>query len=295
MLRLRAPAKINLTLEVLGRRADGYHEVRTILQAISLSDEIEFELAPEVSLAVEPAGAAPVEGNLVLKAAELLQRETGTAQGAAIRLTKGIPMAAGLGGGSSDAAAALLGLRRLWGIDIDADRLRELAAELGSDVPFFISGGTALAEGRGERLTQLPPLTRKSVVVMFSPFAETGDKTAQMYGRLMRKHYTDGTVTEKLAKELREAEGPESVGSGYLFNAFDAVASFYPAYEDMRGAFEAAGAQRSMLCGSGPSLFGLPEGPDVLFDLRDRVKGHGFDACAVQFEGPWPIEGLDVT
>ena len=109
MLRLLAPAKVNLTFEVLGRRADGYHEVRTILQAISLADEVTFEASDDLSLTVEPAGAAPVEENLVLAAARLLQREAGVSAGAAFHLTKRIPTAGGLGGGSSDAATALLG------------------------------------------------------------------------------------------------------------------------------------------------------------------------------------------
>ena len=186
MPRLSAPAKVNLTFEALGRRADGYHEVRTVLHAVSLADEIAFAPADDLSLVAEPlvaeppgdgalssAASAPTGGdNLVLRAARLLRREAGVTAGAAIRLRKRIPVAAGLGGGSSDAAATLRGLRRLWGLDLDADALRELAAQLGSDVPFFVTGGAALAEGRGERLTPLPP-AQGSVVVMAPPPDET--------------------------------------------------------------------------------------------------------------------------
>lgn len=182
MPRLSAPAKVNLTFEALGRRADGYHEVRTVLHAVSLADEVAFALADELRLVVEPpiaeppgdgalssAASAPTgDDNLVLRAARLLRREAGVTAGAAIRLRKRIPVAAGLGGGSSDAAATLRGLRRLWGLDLDADALRELAAQLGSDVPFFVTGGAAFAEGRGERLTPLPP-AQGSVVVMAPP------------------------------------------------------------------------------------------------------------------------------
>ena len=156
VIRLQAPAKINLTLEVLGRRADGYHEVRTVLAAVDIADELELSEADGLALTVEPEGAVPVEDNLVLRAAALLRDAAPAGAGAAIVLHKRIPVAGGLGGGSSDAAAALLGLRRLWDLDLSDRTLAELAALLGADVPFFLRGGTALAAGRGEQLTVLP-------------------------------------------------------------------------------------------------------------------------------------------
>ena len=209
MPRLSAPAKVNLTFEALGRRADGYHEVRTVLHAISLADEIAFAPADDLRFAVESpdagarssAASAPAgDDNLVLRAARLLRREAGVKAGATIRLRKRIPVAAGLGGGSSDAATTLRGLRRLWGLDLDADALRELAAQLGSDVPFFVTGGAALAEGRGERLTPLPP-AQGGVVVMASP--PDGDGVAKPRG---------GDASRNPAAPPRETDAGEPCG-----------------------------------------------------------------------------------
>ena len=154
---VHSPAKLHLFLEVLGKRPDGYHEVRTVMQTVDLADELELEEATAISLTVEPPGAAPTEDNLVLRAARLLQQAAGSSGGASITLRKGIPIAAGLGGGSSDAAVTLLALSSLWGIGMSPDELMELGATLGSDVPFFLQGnGCTLATGRGERIVPLP-------------------------------------------------------------------------------------------------------------------------------------------
>lgn len=292
-LRLLAPAKVNLTFEALGRRADGYHDVRTVMQAISIADEVEFAPAVGLSLTIEhgaPAFAAPPrEDNLAMRAARLLQRETGAAQGAAILLRKRIPAAAGLGGGSSDAAATLLGLRRLWELDMDADALRELAARLGSDVPFFVSGGTALAEGRGERLTPLP--TPQGSAVVAYPHDVAGDgKTASLYALLAPEHFSDGRASERLAAKLRAGA---SLSSADLRNAFDAVAPrAYPSYAAMREAFETEG-MRSLLCGAGPSTFALapdgepPEAPAA------RLARRGVFVMPARFLGPWGLDGIE--
>ena len=287
MLRLLAPAKVNLTFEVLGRRDNGYHEVRTILQALSLADELTFEASDDLSLTVEPEGAAPVEENLVLKAARLLQREAGVSTGAAIHLTKRIPMAGGLGGGSSDAATALLGLRQVWGLDLNADALRELAAQLGSDVPFFVSGGTALGEGRGERLTPLPAPQGETVVAV-PDASRPRDKTGQMYGLLRPEHYTDGRATAEANLRLR---GGRSLDA-HVVNAFDGVAAqAYPFYTALRDAFESAGLHPA-LCGAGPSMFALADDGEAS-ELAERVAERaGCAALPVRFRGAWGLEGV---
>ncbi len=287
MLRLLAPAKVNLTFEVLGRRADGYHEVRTVLQSLSLADELTFEASDDLSLTVEPEGAAPVEENLVLAAARLLRREAGVSAGAAIHLAKRIPMAGGLGGGSSDAATALLGLRRLWGLDLDADALRELAAQLGSDVPFFVSGGTALGQGRGEQLTPLPTPLGEAVVAVPGA-SRPRDKTAQMYGLLTREQYTDGSVTADVERRLR-AGGTMDVQP---VNAFDAIASeAYPLYAGIRGAFEAAGL-RPALCGAGPSMYALVDEGSASALAEQVAAQAGCSALPVSFREAWGLEGV---
>jgi 4-diphosphocytidyl-2-C-methyl-D-erythritol kinase len=167
-----APAKINLDLRVLGRRSDGYHEVRTLLQTIDLADDIRATGAPSdvLDLRVEPDGAVSSgSDNLMIRAAEALRRHSGVKAGARLELTKRIPIGAGLGGGSADAAATLVLLDVLWGLYLEPLELRALAADLGSDVPFFLTGGLALATGRGEVIRPLPDLVESCVVVCTPP------------------------------------------------------------------------------------------------------------------------------
>ena len=178
-----AAAKINLDLRILGRRSDGYHEIRTILQTIDLTDEIRARSAPPdvLELLVEPAGVVSSgSDNLIMRAAQALRRHTGVRAGARLELAKRIPIGAGLGGGSSDAAATLVVLDALWGLHLEPFVLRELAAELGSDAPFFLTGGLALATGRGEIIRPLPDLAGYGVVVCTPPIEAA---TADVYDR----------------------------------------------------------------------------------------------------------------
>ena len=180
-LQVRAPAKINLCLEVLGRRPDGYHEIRTIMQAVSLYDELTFRTREDgrVVLRSEAEGLPPAEQNLVVRAAQVLQEATGSCLGAEITLQKRIPIGAGLGGGSSDCAAALQGLNRLWALGLGREALAEMAAQLGSDVAFFLWGGAALCEGRGERVT---PLSVGGTFHYVLVMPRISLSTAQVYG-----------------------------------------------------------------------------------------------------------------
>ena len=159
---LTAPAKLNLTLEILGRRKDGYHNIASVMQTVGLQDTLHFAPRAGDEIVVEcdtPDLAENPARNLVWRAARLVQQARSVAAGATIRLDKAIPLAAGLGGGSSDAAATLRGLSRLWDLALSEAELQNLASLLGSDVAFFLRGGTALAEGRGEGITPLRPLT----------------------------------------------------------------------------------------------------------------------------------------
>lgn len=151
---LKAPAKINWFLSVLNKRTDGYHNIVSLIQSISLFDTLMFEKSEGLEVRSDIADL-PAEKNLVFKAAALMQELTGVRSGARITLKKDIPLAAGLGGGSSDAAAALVGLDRLWRLNLNQDRLRDIGAELGSDVPFFIGNVFAVVQGRGESITSL--------------------------------------------------------------------------------------------------------------------------------------------
>ncbi|MCS6802150.1 MAG: 4-(cytidine 5'-diphospho)-2-C-methyl-D-erythritol kinase [Chloroflexota bacterium] len=249
MIRQHAPAKLNLTLNVLGRRADGYHEVRTVLQTVSLFDELTFAPAADLRFTCsDPRLAGP--DNLVLRAARLLQQQAGVAAGAAIHLLKRIPVASGLGGGSSDAAAALLGLSRLWGLEYSREQLQPLAAQLGSDVPFFLWGGTALAEGRGERITPLRPL-RELWFVLLPASAAAPEKTKQLFAALTPEDYSAGDATERLLAQLRDG----TVDPAAFANDMTAAACrLFPAVRAAFAALDRLGA-RPHLSGAGPSVF----------------------------------------
>jgi 4-diphosphocytidyl-2-C-methyl-D-erythritol kinase len=260
-LRLTAPAKINWTLEVLGRRSDGFHEVKTILQTINLCDSLELEPAAELTLEATGEGLPPPDENLPMRAARLLQERTRHSGGVRMRLTKAIPVAAGLGGGSSDAAAALRGLDRLWGLALPHERLVELAAEVGSDVPFFLHGGTALAEGRGERMTPLPDAPRTAILVVVPPLS-IPHKTQRMYSLLSPEHYGDGAAGDRFADALRQGRPLEESD---LYDVFDSPAfQAFPELHACRQALRQAGASAVHLAGSGPALFVL---------LRDEEHG----------------------
>jgi 4-diphosphocytidyl-2-C-methyl-D-erythritol kinase len=272
----KAYAKVNWVLEALQRRPDGYHEVRTVIQTIDLHDTTELWPGGEMCLEAEGEGLPPAEGNLVMKAARLLRERVGGLPGAKIRLSKAIPVAAGLGGGSSDAAAVLRGLNELWGLGLPGEALVDMAARLGSDVPFFIHGGTALAEGRGERVTPLPDAPRQELVIAL-PDLNLADKTRRMYSLLTPADYTDGSTARRLAEAIRRGEPVED---GHLFNVFDGPAfRTFPDLESLRRALLAAGARSVHLAGSGPALFTLAEDATQ----RERLASAAAEAGARTF------------
>ena len=281
-LTLRAYAKINLGLEVIGRRDDGYHELVTVLQTVSLYDEITVAPGKALTLRCGRKGLAG-QHNLVWKAADLLQKESGTTQGAVIDLLKTIPIAAGLGGGSSDAAAALRGLNDLWGLGLPVSQLGELAGKLGSDVPFFLQGGTSLAKGRGELLEPLPTPDGQWLVLV-SPDIRVPGKTPALYGRLGPDDFTDGSATAKLAGSLRGGGLlPEALPEECMVNAFERVADdAFPGLDRHRDAMMQAGAERVHLSGSGPSLFRLVESKAAGDAFRVKLGGLGVYGVVVQ-------------
>lgn len=252
MLSCLAPAKVNLVLEVLGERGDGYHDIRSLIQTVSLCDVISFERADVVSLeCTEPS--LQTSDNLVVQAAELLKKSSGYDKGVRIRLEKRILGGAGLGGGSSDAASTLLTLNKLWELNLTTSALVELAAGLGSDVPFFIHGGTALIEGRGEKVTPLSVSVLRWFVLLMPPLPKIPNKTRQLYSRLDARHFTDGQFVDKA---VRSWSKDKQVAPGLFFNIFDKVAfDAFPGLEDYWRRFEEAGAKDIHLVGSGPALF----------------------------------------
>ncbi len=277
-LAVKAYAKINLGIEVIRRRDDGFHELATVLQTVSLYDEIAVAPGPALTLRCDRKGMSG-ERNLVWRTADLLQKESGAQQGAVIDLMKAIPISAGLGGGSSDAAAALRSLNDLWGLGLPESRLAEIASQLGSDVPFFLRGGTALATGRGELLEPLPTPNGQWLVLV-SPDIRLPGKTPALYGRLGPDDFTDGSETTKLADALR---GGGTLPEECMVNAFERVADdAFPGLERYRDAMLKAGAERIHLSGSGPSLFTLVRSKSAGDALRLRLGGLGYHGVVVQ-------------
>ena len=279
---LSAAAKINLTLEVLGRRNDGYHEIVTVMQTVDLSDRLVVENADVLELRTTAADV-PTDGtNLALRAAAALRDRAGVSRGARITLEKRIPVAAGLGGGSADAAAVLVGLNRLWGLRWPAARLAEVAVTLGMDVPFFLHGGAALGTGRGERLE--PLATCSLALVLVNP--RVAASTAEIYGGVQPAMYSDGSRGRGMAAALRSRQ-PTRVAAT-LGNALERVAA--PRYRDveqMESALLAAGALGAAMSGSGLTVFGVARSYDHARQIRDRIVRARWACWAVRaLRGP---------
>ena len=254
MLTLQAPAKLNLTLEVLGERHDGFHEIRSVIQAINLCDSLHFQLGQDIEFKADRLNWIP-EKSLVSKAASLIRKATECTKGATIEVNKRIPLESGLGGDSSDAAAVLRGLNKLWRLGLSLEELLKLASQLSSDTSFFLFGGTALAEGRGEIVTPLPLFPHRWVVLMVPPVSVRPRKTKQLYASLKASHYTGGQSTDRLVISLTTGR---EITSSNLFNVFDEVApDNFAGLGKYREQFLEAGAQEVCLAGSGPALFTL--------------------------------------
>jgi 4-diphosphocytidyl-2-C-methyl-D-erythritol kinase len=266
MFTLKAPAKINLTLEVLRRRPDGYHEICSVLQSIDLYDTISFNKSEDITIACD-ISAWSTEKSQVFKAVTLLQEYDRIKKGVKIQIKKLIPFRAGLGGDSSDAAAALRGLNDLWKLALSEEKLLILAARLGSDTPFFIHGGTAYVSGRGEIITSLQPLPPMWVVLVVPNIPVASGKTARMYASLKQSHFTDGSITQRLVNTLHKSG---KLDSSLLFNTFENIAfDIYPGLNVYKEHLIKLGAPCVHLAGSGPTLF-------VIFS----DKYHAEDVCA---------------
>lgn len=255
-VRVRAHAKINLDLRVLGTRPDGFHELRTVFQAIGLHDSVEC-VAREGPFAIEcdVAGVPLDRANLSWRAAETLwrsARRTGPLRDVLVRLTKRIPLQAGLGGGSADAAATLLGLLKLWRLPVRPSQLTDVAATLGSDVPFFLSGGTALGLGRGDEVYPLADLPRHWIVLLVPGF---GVSSADAYRWYDDEREASGGANRR---EPQYVPGPWPSRAAQMINDLEAaIARHHPEIDQMRAALRRSGALAAAMTGSGSTVFGL--------------------------------------
>ncbi|MDR7401577.1 MAG: 4-(cytidine 5'-diphospho)-2-C-methyl-D-erythritol kinase [Armatimonadota bacterium] len=253
-LRLHAYAKINLTLDVLGERSDGYHDVETVLHTIALHDVLILREAGEgVDVVVHDGDVPSDHRNLVVRAAQLVRETFRVDRGVQIELIKRIPAAAGLGGGSADAAVTLLGLAQMWKLRLDGRALSALAVRLGSDVLFFLEGGAALARGRGEILEPLPPLP-STWVVLGRPQIPVATEWA--YRQLRAAAVTARPDTRAMVEALRQ-EDVRRVGR-LLCNVFeDVVGPAYPVIREIKRIILSGEAYGAALSGTGPTVYGL--------------------------------------
>jgi 4-diphosphocytidyl-2-C-methyl-D-erythritol kinase len=252
-------AKINWSLQILGKRPDGYHEIRTTLQTISLHDDLRFEHNPDqdISLSCEDPQIPKGSENLIIRAAEALRDQYRVSDGARIYLHKSIPTQAGLGGGSSNAAVALLALNRLWNLAVSMDDLAKIATGLGADVPFFLVGGRALATGTGTVITKQPDEENTQLIVIH-PRASVS--TPDAYQALNSPALTSNKPIPILSSSLEEAYSRQSKLSSLreLKNDFESVIfDMEPEIERAKTSLLAAGAQGALLAGSGSSVFGI--------------------------------------
>jgi len=277
MLNVYAPAKINLVLEVLSKYDDDYHQISSVIQAVSLCDVLKFQLAEGISF--ECSELSLEQGNLVTRAAMLLKKFTKCDKGVGIKLRKNIPWGVGLGGGSSDAAATLLTLNKLWGLELSPSELARLAFRLGSDVSFFIYGGTALVEGKGEKVTPLPSLRTTWFVLLVPPLPKIKEKTGQLYGKLNDSYYTEGEYVHSGLLSLRQKR---TIAPRLIFNVFEKVAyDFFPELAEYKRIFEQVGARTVHMTGSGPCLFTSVSRKEKAESLCLRLRGQGMECYVV--------------
>ena len=250
---VKAPAKLNLFLEVLGERGDGYHELETVMQTVTLYDELTLELASSgVRLVTDSPDVPHTRENLAVRAAELLLEHARRRLGATIRLEKRIPVGAGMGGGSSDAAAALMGLNRLWQLDLQRETLHELASRLGSDVPFFLYGGTALCRGRGDQIAQISGVTPFTYVVVWPRLKVS---TKEVYEKLPPDLTKDLRQTKLLLREL--IKGPQAGVFPHFFNRLESVTvQLHDSLTLLARRMTESGLAGVTMTGSGSAFFG---------------------------------------
>ena len=262
-MRLRALAKINLGLDIIGKREDGYHEVRMIMQTIRMYDQLDItrNIQPGIHIKTNLPYLPVNENNLVFKAAKLLMDEFQIQEGLSIQLKKVIPVSAGMAGGSSDAAAALVGVNKIFALGLSRKELMERGRQIGADVPYCVMRGTALAEGIGEILTPLPPVPQGYVLVG-KPGVNVSTKF--VYGRLdaanLKEHPDiDGMVAALGQKDLRQV-------ADKLGNVLETVTvPEYPVIDEIKKSMVRWGALNALMSGSGPTVFGL-------FDDREKAE-----------------------
>nr|EJQ87704.1 4-diphosphocytidyl-2-C-methyl-D-erythritol kinase [Bacillus cereus HuA4-10] len=281
-LLVKAPAKINLSLDVLGKRQDGYHEVKMIMTTIDLADRLELmELAEDrIEILSHNRYVPDDQRNLAYQAAKLLKEKFNVKKGVSITIEKTIPVAAGLAGGSSDAAATLRGLNKLWNLGLTIEELAELGAEIGSDVSFCVYGGTAVATGRGEKIEHIktPP---SCWVILAKP--HIGVSTADVYGNLKLNRVTHPNV-DKMVEVINDGDYKgicDTVGNVLE----DVTFVMHPEVARIKAQMKRFGADAVLMSGSGPTVFGLVHHDSRMHRIYNGLKGFCEQVYAVRLLG----------
>ncbi|MBY0095483.1 4-(cytidine 5'-diphospho)-2-C-methyl-D-erythritol kinase [Mesobacillus maritimus] len=281
-LLIKAPAKINLSLDVLHKRPDGYHEVEMVMTTIDLADRIEMSLLDKDTIKINSQNrfVPDDQRNLAYQAARLLKERFNVKKGVSITIEKTIPVAAGLAGGSSDAAATLRGLNKLWQLGLSIDELATLGSEIGSDVSFCVYGGTALATGRGEVIQQLPaPPT--CWVVLAKPFI--GVSTAEIYRRLQIDgiHHPN---TKEMVRAIEEKDFKRVCN--HVGNVLEEVTlDLHPEVAQIKDQMKRFGADAVLMSGSGPTVFSLVEHDSRMHRIYNGLRGFCDQVFAVRMLG----------
>ena len=281
-LLVKAPAKINLSLDVLSKRPDGYHEVEMIMTTIDLADRIELILEEKDSIKINSLNrfVPDDQRNLAYQAANLLKKKFNVKKGVTIKIEKNIPVAAGLAGGSSDAAAVLRGLNKLWDLQLTLDELAEIGAEIGSDVSFCVYGGTALATGRGEMIKEIPapPICW---VVLAKPFI--GVSTADIYKKL-NVSQINHPDTEGMIECIRTGDY-EAMCNNVGNVLEDVTLNLYPEVAQIKDQMKKFGADAVLMSGSGPTVFGLIQHDSRMNRVYNGLRGFCDQVFAVRMMG----------
>lgn len=266
---IAAPAKINLFLEILGKRPDGYHEIETVMQGISLYDYIHMENHDkDIEFTCSNPKLTVGEDNLILKAVRLFQKASGISRGVKIHLDKRIPVGAGLGGGSSDAVATLSGLNRLWQVGYDETKLISLAEKLGSDTPFFVFGNTAICKGRGEVVTPYNLPVKYHYIVIYPKFEVSTATVYKNFKIVLTKNLKDVSFfLQSLA-----SGNPEQLGACLYNRLEDVVFKLYPEIEKIKKTLAKFDFCGILLSGSGSSLYGLCRGEKDSKEIEQQIK-----------------------
>ena len=263
---IKSPAKINLALDIVGKREDGYHEIETVMHQVELCDLIKVEDSDEMK--IDCNDKIPLKGNLVLKAVKLLKGRYNLTRNVSITIEKNIPVAAGLGGGSSNAALTLIALDKLWGLNLKQEELISLAKEIGSDVPFFIAGNAAYATGKGELLQKLDPINFYAVLI--NPGFDVSTKWAYESLNL------DLTGKKSASREILKCVKRNNLReiAKFLHNDFETVVlDKYPLLKEIKDSLVANGALNSVMSGSGPTIFGIFEDEEKAKNAYEKLKG----------------------